>query len=111
MTVDEWLSAHPDAAPVVSLVRSTAGLDEAVKWGRLTFTADQDWHHWVCAVAASKSGVNLVFHKGSLLPDPKELLTGDGKYIRQVSAKQALATPDEIATLVREAVARQREML
>jgi hypothetical protein len=109
-TVDDWLAAHPEAAPLVSLVRGTAGLDEAVKWGRLTFTAENDWHHWVCAVAASKSGVNLVFHKGSLLPDPADLLIGDGKYTRQLPAKQALATPDEVATLIREAVARQREM-
>jgi hypothetical protein len=110
-TVDDWLAAHPEAAPLVSLVRSTAGLDEAVKWGRLTFTAENDWHHWVCAVAASKAGVNLVFHKGSLLPDPKALLTGDGRYTRQLPAKQALSTPDDVATLIGEAVARQRDML
>ncbi len=109
-TVDDWLAAHQAAAPLVSLVRSTAALDEAIKWGRLTFTADNDWHHWVCAVAASKAGVNLVFHKGSLLPDPHGLLTGEAKYTRQLPAKQALTTPDEVATLIREAVAHQREM-
>jgi hypothetical protein len=21
------------------------------KWGRLTFTRDGDWHHWICAIS------------------------------------------------------------
>ncbi len=110
MTVDEWLDAHPDAAPLADLLRRTATLDEAVKWNRLTFTANGDWHHWVCAVAATRKAVNLVFHKGSLLADPAGLLTGDGKYIRQVPADRALASPDDVADLVRDALAHQTDM-
>jgi hypothetical protein len=110
MTVDEWLSAHPDAKPLVALVRETTRLDEAVKWGRLTFTVDENWHHWVCAVAASRGRTALVFHKGALLDDPAGLLSGDGKYIRQLDAEMALAAPDNTAGLVREAVAHQTDM-
>jgi uncharacterized protein DUF1801 len=107
MTVDDWLAAHPDALPLANLVRGSASLDEEVKWGRLTFTADSNWHHWVCAV----TDASLVFHKGVLLADPDGLLTGDGKYIRQVDAARALAAPDAVAVLVRDAIAHQVDMV
>ena len=110
MTVHDWLADHPDARPLTNLVRDIAKLDEDVKWGRLTFTADGDWHHWVCAVAATRKAVNLVFHKGSLLADPAGLLTGDGKYIRQLPAARAIAAPDEVAALVRAALAHQTDL-
>jgi hypothetical protein len=111
MNTDEWLTKHPNAEPLATLVRGAAPLDEAVKWGRLTFTVDGDWHHWICAVAATGKGVNLVFHKGALLADPSSLLSGDAKYTRQVAGTQALAAPDAVAALVRDAVAHQRDML
>jgi hypothetical protein len=110
MTVAEWLAHHPDALPLAELVRATSDLDEDIKWNRLTFTANEDWHHWVCAVAATRKAVNLVFHKGSLLADPGGLLTGDGKYTRQVPAAQAIAAPDDVARLVRDALAHQTDM-
>jgi hypothetical protein len=111
MTVADWLAAHPDAVPLAELVRGTAALDEDVRWGRLTFTADGDWHHWLCAVAATGKGAHLVFHKGALLADPAGLLTGTGRYTRQIPAKQALVTPGEVTALVREAIAHQRDVL
>lgn len=111
MTVDEWLAKHPHALPLAELVRGTAALDEDVKWGRLTFTAAGDWHHWLCAVAATGKGVQLVFHKGALLTDPAGLLTGEGRYTRQIPAKQALVTPNEVTALVRDAIAHQKDML
>ena len=110
MTVDEWLVKHPDALALTELVRAIADLDEAVKWNRLTFTAGGDWHHWVCAVAATRKGVNLVFHKGSLLADPAGLLVGDGKYTRQIPAARAIGAPDDVAGLVRDALAHQTDM-
>jgi hypothetical protein len=110
MTVDEWTDQHPDAVPLAELVRGIATFDEDVKWNRLTFTVGGDWHHWVCAVAATKKAVNLVFHKGSLLADPAGLLTGDGKYIRQIPAPRAIAAPQDVAGLVRDALAHQTDM-
>jgi hypothetical protein len=86
-------------------------MDEAVKWRRLTFTVDADWHHWLCALAVSKQGVSLVFHKGVLLTDPKGLLRGDGRYVREIPYAEAVRHAEAVAALVREAVARQRAML
>jgi hypothetical protein len=91
--------------------RAGGGLEEAVKWGRLTFTAGGDWHHWVCAVAESAKVVALVFHKGVLLDDPAGLLTGDAKYIRSVPYDRAVADPDAVIALVRSAIAHQTDML
>jgi hypothetical protein len=45
--------------------------------GRLTFTREGDWHHWICAVSATKNAVKLVIHKGALLADRQtEMLPG-----------------------------------
>jgi hypothetical protein len=41
------------------------------KWGRLTFTRDGDWHHWLCAIAPGRKAVRLLVHKGALLADPR----------------------------------------
>ena len=82
------------------------------KWGRLTFTRQGDWHHWICAIAPSKSAVKLAIHKGALLADPHEAMEGDGRYTRTIR----LQGPDDIdpevvAPILREAASRQREML
>jgi hypothetical protein len=115
--VEGWLRTLPDArrleaqALAAQVRRAVPALDEAIKWGRLTFTASADFHHWVCAVAASKKDVRLVMHKGALLDDPAGLLEGDGRYVRQLPYERATRNGDAVAALLREAVARQREML
>ena len=86
-------------------------IDDAIKWRRLTFTKGGDWHHWLCAVAVTTRGVNLMFHKGALLDDPANLLRGEGKYLRQVPHDKAVANPAEITTLIRQAAERQTDML
>jgi hypothetical protein len=84
----------------------------ARKWGRLTFTLEEDWHHWICALAPSKTAVKLVIHKGSLLADPHGALEGDGRYIRAISfTAPGEIDPGIVAPILREAAARQTEML
>jgi hypothetical protein len=87
------------------------GLNEAIKWGRPTFTANANWHLWICAVAVSKRGVQLVFHKGALLRDPVGLLSGENRYTRETPATRALAHRDAVAALIREAAERQEDTL
>jgi hypothetical protein len=97
---------------LVTLVHTAdSGLDEAVKWSRLTFTAGGDWHHWLCAVAVTARGVNLMFHKGALLDDPARLLRGEGRYLRQIPHALAVEHPDRVTALVRDAIAKQTDML
>jgi hypothetical protein len=96
--IDVVVDALPDAEP-------------ALKWGRLTFTRNGDWHHWVCAIAPARKAVRLLIHKGALLADPRGVLEGDGRYLRAIT----FSAPDDvdadlIAPFLREAAARQREM-
>lgn len=113
---ESWFATHgaeqrAQAQTLAALVRAAADPQEAVKWGRLTFTVGGDWHHWVCAVAVTKSAVTLVFHKGVLLADPAGLLRGTGRYVRQVDHATASGRTDAVTALVREAVLRQKDML
>jgi hypothetical protein len=85
--------------------------ENARKWGRLTFTRNGDWHHWLCAIATSKKSVKLVVHKGALLADPLGVFEGEGRYLRAI----AFASPegvdaDVLAPILREAAARQTDM-
>jgi hypothetical protein len=84
---------------------------EAIKWRRLTFTVHDNWHHWLCAVAVSKGGTKLVFHKGALLDDPSGLLQGDSRYLREIPYAAAVAHANEVTDLVHDAIAHQTDML
>ena len=100
------------AEALVALVLDALGdAQHERKWGRLTFTRGNDWHHWICAVSVAKAGVRLTFHKGALLGDPGGVLEGDGRYARAILFR----SPDEVDAGVvapnrREAAARQTEM-
>lgn len=118
--IDIWLDQlapdrRAEAEELAGLVRDAVGpqdeLDEAIKWNRLTFTADGNWHHWVCAVSVTKRAASLMFHKGVLLEDPRGLLEGEGQYLRGTSYERAHDDPGAIAGLVRQAVDRQTDML
>jgi hypothetical protein len=81
------------------------------KWGRLTFTREGNWHHWICAISPTKGAVRLVIHKGALLADPRRAMEGAGRYTRTISFRTPEETdPDVVAPILREAAARQTEM-
>ena len=115
--VDEWLSRlnlgqRQQAEHLARDVGASAGgVTAAIKWQRLTFTVNDDWHHWLCAITVSRQAVSLTFHKGSLLDDPAGLLEGDGRYVRHVPYDRAAGNPDAVKDLVRQAVTRQTDML
>jgi len=114
--VEAWFASLEDGASTLARqVSSIVGADErlrrAVKWGRLTFTAEDDWHHWVCAVAAPRAGVKLVFHKGVLLDDPAGLLRGSARYVREMAGAEAVGNAEAVRALVRDALAHQTDLL
>ena len=115
--VRDWLERlDPKARSEVDrlvdvVVGAEPGVQQAVKWGRLTFTVRDDWHHWLCAVAVTRKGTKLVFHKGALLQDSSALLQGTGRYLREAPYAVVEDSPDAVTTLVREAVRRQTDML
>jgi hypothetical protein len=79
-------------------------LNQAIKWGRLTFAVEGNWHHWLCGIAVTKKTSNLVFHKGALLEDPEGLLRGTGQYVRQLPLATVQERPDAVTQLVRSAI-------
>jgi hypothetical protein len=83
---------------------------EAIKWDRLTFTIEGNWHHWLCAVQATRRGVSPLLHKGALLDDPDLLLQGGGPYLRQVPFTEAAVRPEAVTRLVREAITHQTDL-
>ena len=116
--VDQYLpdlaqQLHSTAERLVEVVlRELPDAQHDRKWGRLSFTRDNDWHHWICAISATKDAVKLVIHKGALLGDTHGAMEGTGRYIRAIRFKE----PDEIdsdvvSPILREAAARQTEML
>jgi hypothetical protein len=85
--------------------------EHARKWGQLTFTRHRDWHHWICAIATSKSAVKLVIHKGALLADPRGVMEGQGKYSRSIRFRSSEEIDaDVVAPILREAAERQTAM-
>jgi hypothetical protein len=117
-TVDEFLpdldpSRRSIAERLIEII--LGGLPDAQaerKWGRLTFTREGDWHHWICAIAPTKTAVRLVIHKGALLADPHEAMEGDGRYTRSICFEDAdEIDPDVVAPILLEAALRQHEML
>jgi hypothetical protein len=81
------------------------------KWGRLTFTREGDWHHWICAISSTSKAVKLVIHKGALLADPHGVMEGEGRYARTIRfASPEAIDPGVLAPILREAATRQTEM-
>jgi hypothetical protein len=81
------------------------------KWGRLTFTREADWHHWICAISSTKNAVKLVVHKGALLGDPRGVMEGEGRYSRSIAVRSPeQIDADILAPILREAAARQTDM-
>ena len=78
--LEEYLAGYDDAAGrmFVRLDHAMRGaapdLEVAIKYRLLSYTVEQDWRHWVCAVNATKSAVCLRFLWGVLLDDPLDVL-------------------------------------
>jgi hypothetical protein len=114
--VTEWISQHrPERQEQVRRLAELVyaaddRIDVAIKWHRLTFTVEGNWHHWLCGIQVTKAGVSLLLHKGALLDDPADLLQGDGRYLRKIPFDEAAAEPDAVTAIVRSAISNQTQM-
>ncbi|MGH3315492.1 MAG: DUF1801 domain-containing protein [Nocardioidaceae bacterium] len=117
VAVEQWLAnLEPPARAEVEEVgqvvtEADPRMERAVKWGRLTYSLEGHWHHWLCAVAVSKRATRLVFHKGVLLEDRSGLLDGSGRYVREMQLAAALRHREDVTALVRSAVQHETDML
>ena len=80
----------------------------AVKWKRLTFAHEGDFHHWLCAISFSRKAVNLTFHFGGLMKDPYDLfIRNESRFLRKIEIKDSRDFPPErIHTYLEEAINR-----
>jgi hypothetical protein len=53
----------------------------------IAYGYDRTYKGLICALAPQKAYVNLMFAKGTQLPDPEKLLEGTGKKARHVKLK------------------------
>jgi hypothetical protein len=59
---------------------------------------------WVCAIALHMKWVNLIFSKGSQIPDPSRLLVGTGEQARHAKIRSEAETDNPaLRLLVKEA--------
>lgn len=73
------------AERLVAIISAYASFDVAIKWRQLTFAVDEDFDHWVCAVAASSRQVRLTFHFGAWLDAPDGLFEqSDARFVRRM---------------------------
>ena len=78
----------------------------AIRWKKITFGLNDDFHHWICAINLTKKYVGLNFHFGSYLADHSNILiTKTSRFLRQVEIKEINDINDSvIAELISQAV-------
>ena len=82
-----------------------------IKWNQITFTLNQNWHHWIVAISESGKGITLSFHKGALLKDPRKLLKGSGSHLRTIKYQyREQIDPDYLKRLIKSAVEKHTEL-
>jgi hypothetical protein len=112
-SVDEFLAAYPaDVRAIAQRARALIlsiipdaieQVDTSAKL--LGYGYDRTYKGLICGIAMQKGCVNLMFSKGTELPDPDGLLEGTGKKARHVK----LRSPQDVdKTAVREFERRQR---
>jgi len=97
--ITEFLKPIPSpfseiAEKIIGLITGNyENLDYAIKWKRLTFGANNDFHHWLFAIQPAKSSIGIVFHFGGLLEDKNQVfIKGESIFLRKLEFK----TPESV---------------
>jgi hypothetical protein len=83
------LDAFHDAVEIVDL-----------KSGIIAYGFDKTCKSLVCAIAPFPKHVNLMFNRGTEIPDPDGLLAGTGKHARHVKIKSEVQTQNPALKLL-----------
>ena len=111
--LNEFLASYSREAREIALSLRTLVIDvfpDAVeqidsKSGIIVYGFDKTYRGLVCAIAPHMKHVNLMFSKGSQIPDPARLLTGTGKQARRVRITAEAETQNPVLRrLLEEAV-------
>ena len=107
---------QPAKKDIANLIMSIAlevnpELDCEIKWDQITFTINQNWHHWIFAINESRQGVTVSFHKGALLKDPRKILKGTGSHLKIIKYEfREKIDPAYLKRLISEAIEKQTEL-
>jgi hypothetical protein len=99
-TVDSFLASYAPEVRSIALKARALILDmlpEAIEQidipaKILGYGYDRTYTGSICAIAPQKSYINLMFGRGTELPDPQGLLEGTGKKARHVKVR----TPEDV---------------
>ncbi|BCK54635.1 DUF1801 domain-containing protein [Nocardia wallacei] len=81
---------RPVAERAVAVIATHRRFDAGIRWRQLTFAVDNDFDHWICAVAATANRVSVAFHFGALLDDHRNVFDkATAKFVRRISAESA----------------------
>lgn len=75
---------------IIELLNSTIlntdkNIQTAIKWRKLTFGLNGDFHHWLCSIGCTKKATVLYFHFGGLLKDKYTVfIAGESKFLRKI---------------------------
>jgi len=68
-----------------AVLKTNNQITEDIKWKKLTFVLNDDFHHWLCQINCTKKAVALYFHFGGLLNDKHNVfITGESKFLRKI---------------------------
>ena len=114
MTAEEILSAYEEkiSAPGFQLRKllfsELKNINEEADASSniISFNYGKGYKNVICVIIPSKKGIKLGFYKGSELPDPGNLLKGNGKVHRYVEIKSSQDIHNAaLRQLLKEAVA------
>lgn len=111
--LNDFKPAHKDIASLLMSIALEVNpeLDCEIKWDQITFTINQNWHHWIFAVSESRQGVTISFHKGALLKDPRKILKGSGSHLKTIRYEyREKIDPAYLKRLISEAIEKQTEL-
>jgi len=106
----------PSKKDIASLIINIAlelnpEFDCEIVWDQITFTLNQNWHHWIFAISESRQGVTVSFHKGALLRDPRKILKATGSHLKTIKYEyREMVDPAYLRKLINEAIDKQTEL-
>jgi hypothetical protein len=106
----------PSKKDIASLIINIAlelnpEFDCEIVWDQITFTLNQNWHHWIFAVSESRQGVTVSFHKGALLKDPRKILKATGSHLKTIRYEyREMVDPAYLRRLINEAIEKQTDL-
>ncbi len=111
--LNDFKPANKDIASLIMnlALEVNPEFDCGIKWDQITFTLNQNWHHWIFSVSESRQGVTVSFHKGALLKDPRKIFKDTESNLRTIKYEYPeKIDPAYLKMLIIQAIDKQTEL-